>query len=52
MPDKNPIKEMKINNKIVTDPMTIANKFNTVFANIGANLANKFPMQRGIYEII
>ena len=23
--DKNPIKEMKINNKIVTDPMTLAN---------------------------
>ena len=52
MPDKNPIKEMKINNKIVTDPMIIANEFNKVFANIGANLANKFQMKMGIYEII
>ena len=40
MPDKNAIKEMKINNKIVTDPMTIANEFNKFFTNIGPNLAN------------
>ena len=39
--DKNPIKEMKINNKIVTEPMTIANEFNKFFTNIGPNLANK-----------
>ena len=39
--DKNPIKEMKINNKIVTDPMNIANEFNKLFANIGSNLENK-----------
>ena len=39
--DKNPIKEMKINNKIVTDPMTIANEFNKFFTNIEPNLANK-----------
>ena len=41
MPDKKPIKEMKIINKIFTDPMTIANELNTFFANIGPNLANK-----------
>ena len=34
LPDKNPIKEMKINNKIVTDSMTIVNEFNKFFANI------------------
>ena len=28
LPDKNPIKEIKINHKIVTYPMTIANEFN------------------------
>ena len=47
LPDKNPITEMKINNKIVTDPMTIANEFNKFFtnhANIGPNLANKIQM--------
>ena len=31
---------MKINNKIVTDPMTIANEFNKFCTNIGPNLAN------------
>ena len=41
MSDKNPIKQMKINNKIVTDPMTIANEFNKFFTIIGPNLANK-----------
>ena len=41
LPDKNPIKEMKINNEICTDPMTIANEFNKFFTNIGSNLANK-----------
>ena len=39
--DKKPTKEMKINNKIVTDPMTIANEFNKFFTNIRPNLANK-----------
>ena len=39
--DKNPIKEMKINIKIVKDYMTIANEFNKFFTNIGPNLANK-----------
>ena len=39
--DKNPIKQMKINNKIVPDPMTIGNEFNKFFTNIGRNLANK-----------
>ena len=34
LPDKNSIKEKKINNKIVTDPMTIANEFNKFFTNI------------------
>ena len=43
-PIKNPIKKMKINNKIVTDPMTIANEFNKFFTNIGPNLANKISM--------
>ena len=31
---------MKINNKIVTDPITIDNEFNKFFANIGPNLEN------------
>ena len=39
--DKNLIKEMKVNNKIVTDPMTIANEFNKFFTNIGPNFAHK-----------
>ena len=39
--DKNPIKEMKINNKIVTVPMTKANEFNKFFTNIEPNLENK-----------
>ena len=37
--DKNLIKEMNINNKIVTDPMSIANEFNKFVTNIGPNLA-------------
>ena len=42
MSDKNLIKEMKINNKIVTDPNDhIANEFNKFFTNIGPNFANK-----------
>ena len=49
--DKNTIKEMKINNKIVTDPMTIANEFNKFFTNIGLNLANKISNLDGIYQI-
>ena len=32
---------MKINNKIVTDPMTIANEFNKFFSNIEPNLTDK-----------
>ena len=32
---------MKLNNKIVTDPMTIANEFNKFFANVGPNLENE-----------
>ena len=39
--DKNPIKEMKINNKIVTDHMTIANELNKFFTNIGPKLAKE-----------
>ena len=39
--DNKPIKEMNINNKIVTDPMTIANEFNKCFTHIGPNLANR-----------
>ena len=42
---------MKINNKIVTDPMTIANEFNKFFTNIGPNLANKISNVDGIYQI-
>ena len=47
MSDKNPRKEMKINNKIVTDPMTIANQINKFFTNIGPNLANKISNVHG-----
>ena len=36
--DKNPIKEMKINNKIVIDHMTIANECNKCFTNIGPQI--------------
>ena len=45
--DKNPIKEMKINNKIVTDAMTIANEFNKFFTNIGPNLAKTISSEDG-----
>ena len=31
---------MKIDNKIVTDPMIISNEFNKFFTNIEPNLAN------------
>ena len=51
MSDKNLIKEMKINNKIITDPMTIANEFNKFFTNIGPNLANGISNADGIYQI-
>ena len=47
MSDKNSIKEMKINNKIVTDPMTIANEFNNFFTNIGPDLANRISNADG-----
>ena len=49
--DKNPIKQMKINSKIVADPMTIANEFNKFFTNIGPNLANKISNVDGTYQI-
>ena len=47
MSDKNPIKEMKINNKLVTDPMTIANEFIKFFTNIGPYLTNKISYVDG-----
>ena len=40
LPDKNLINEMKINNKLATYSMTIANEFNKFFTNIEPNLAN------------
>ena len=38
---------MKINNKIVTDPMTIANELNKFFTNTGPNLTNKISNADG-----
>ena len=38
---------MKINNKIVTDPMTIANEFKKFFTNIGPNLAHTISNVNG-----
>jgi hypothetical protein len=41
------IKEMKINDNIVTDNNILANKFNSFFANIGPSLAQKIPTVNG-----
>ena len=35
------IKEININNKIISDKYEMANKFNEYFTNIGPTLANK-----------
>ena len=35
--DKNPINEIKIDNKKVIDSVSIANEFNKFFVNIGPN---------------
>jgi hypothetical protein len=37
------IDEIVCNNKILTDPNEIANKFNSFFANVGPELAKKIP---------
>ena len=42
---------MKINNKIITDPMTIANELNKFFTNIEPNIANRISNVDGIYQI-
>ena len=44
-------KRNEINNKIVTDPMTMSNEFNKFFTNIETNLANKISNVDGIYQI-
>ena len=36
--------EMLVNNELISDPSTIANKFNEFFTNIGPSLANKIPV--------
>ena len=37
------IKEININNKIISDKHEMSNKFNEYFTNIGPTLANKIP---------
>ena len=39
------INKIKVNNKIITDPLQITSEFNNFFINIGSNLANKFDNQ-------
>ena len=41
------IREVQINNDVITDPLTICNKFNQYFTCIGSNLAKKNPAYRG-----
>jgi len=41
------IREVKINNDVITDPLTICNTFNQYFKCIGSNLAKKNPAYRG-----
>ena len=40
---KNAINKLKIGNIAITDPLTIAEKFNDFFVNIGLNLVKKIP---------
>ena len=35
--------ELKINDKIITDPLTIANSFNSHFSSIGTKISNEIP---------
>jgi hypothetical protein len=35
---------MLVNNELISDPSTIADKFNDFFTNIGPRLANKIPV--------
>jgi len=37
------ISEITCNDKTITDPTEIANKFNVFFANVGSNLAKTIP---------
>ena len=39
------INKIKVNNKIITDPLQVTSEFNHFFTNIGSNLANKFDNQ-------
>ena len=39
---KTKINKIKVNNKIVTDPLQITNEFNKFFTDIGSNLASNF----------
>ena len=43
------IKEININNKIISDKYDIAHKLNEYFTNIGPTLANKIPHVEGDY---
>ena len=42
------IREVKNNNDVITDPLTIYNKFNQYFTCIGSNLDKKNPAYRGM----
>jgi len=43
----NSIKEISVNNTTITDPVTIANKFNEYFTSVGKDLAKKIPKVSG-----
>jgi len=43
----NSIKEISANNTTITDPVTIANKFNEYFTSVGKDVAEKIPKVSG-----
>ena len=44
------IREVQINNDVITDPLTIRNKFNQYFTCIGSNLAKKIQHTEGSHR--
>ena len=42
--DKVIIHKFKVDNKIIMDPVVIANSFNNLYVNIGPSLASKVPL--------
>ena len=42
--------EIKINDDVITDPLTICNKFNQYFTCVGSNLAKKIPHTEGSHR--